>query len=151
MEILRIRDAIPFRTHAEILNKVFQQKTRGGQPFRQYLRGSREIRPGKIALFINLAEQTPHGGWLPPRGKMSWINIPDPGGKAFTQIELAKETDSYFKSSKKDKEWAVFMHQKGPDGTYAYYFYGIFERPAIDKQGVCVFKRTATALNTADW
>jgi hypothetical protein len=129
------------------------QKKQRGKPFKQYLRGSKEIRPNKIAVFFQLAEKSNNGGWLPPRKNVSWINIPDKNDKTFTQIQLNKEDDSYFENSNENKntEWAVFMHKKGMDGVYAYYFYGIFKREHIDERGICIFCRMATSLKTADW
>ena len=95
---LDVKNLHPFRTQAEVLNKVFQKKTNGGRPYELFLRGGIRITQQKCCTFIHLAERTPEGGWLPPKTPRDWLNIPAPKDAVFTQIQLNKQDDSYFKA-----------------------------------------------------
>ena len=144
---LDVKNQYPFKTHAEILNKVFNKKNRAGKPYKLYLRGGLRITPHQCCTFIHLAEKTPEGGWLPAKSEKNWLNIPNSKGSTFTQIQLNKKNDGFFEKIAGINEWAFFRKEKG----LGYYFYGIFELVRKDKRGVCVYKRKSTVLYPAKW
>ncbi|MCL2094449.1 MAG: hypothetical protein FWH12_09705 [Treponema sp.] len=151
MALISVDDGLFFNTIAQALNKVFGKKTKSGKPYKSVQKCCFEINKGKKALFIWLAEKRPEGGWNNPKANNNWLNIPDPDEKTFTQIFLNK--DRFILNFYKDKdEYAVFMHKKDTKGKLHYYFYGVFKRQYINnKAGICIFKRTVTALEASDW
>ena len=126
---------------------MFQKENRRGKPFELFLPGGLRITHNKCCTFIHLAERTPEGGWLPPKTPRDWLNIPAPKDTTFTQIQLNKQDDGYFKAITGIEEWAYFRFKKGS----GYLFYGIFKLLRKDKRGVCVFKRISTVLKPTEW
>jgi hypothetical protein len=151
MEKLTVGDGQSFKTHHEVLVKVFGKTNRRGEPMRLALRGGYEIARNRWAVFFCLAEPWKRGGWYSPRKDNTWLNIPDRGGRAFTQIQLNKTDGSFFEAAPPKKDIAVFMYMR-IQGVYRYCFYGIFERHDVNKTtGICVFERTSRTLRCSEW
>ena len=113
MDILTVDDK-PFPTIVAILNDVFGIK----KSF--HMKGYHDISPNKRAVFFHLAERLKDGGWKAHKTDSQWLNIPDCDEKTFTQIQLNKCDDSFFKSFTSDKvdkkQQAVFMGKKEANG-----------------------------------
>lgn len=152
MDRIKIDDGREYGTIAAVLREVFHKTNQKGEPVKLFLKGGCEIQRNKGAAFFCLAERGEKGGWRSPRKANNWLNIPDPDGKAFTQIQLNKTDDSFFAAGRPSREIAVFMHVKNRSGKYVYRFYGIFERHDVNRAtGICVFRRLQTTLKCAEW
>jgi hypothetical protein len=147
---LSVDDNQTYQHIPDVLNDVFEKRTKEGGEYKQTLNSYHKIREGKTAMFIWLAEKGPKGGWCCHKKDNGWLNIPDTDEKAFTQIRL-NSVDEKDNPQENDKH-AVFMHKKDNNGNYTYSFYGVFNRVDNNKEmGICVFKRISPILKIADW
>ncbi|MDR0657274.1 MAG: hypothetical protein LBG22_13255 [Treponema sp.] len=126
-----------FKTHAEVLNDVFHQKTQEGKDFRLALGSVWPLDTGGYVCFFPLAEQT-KGGWHAPHDT-SWLNIPSPDERTLTQIRLPGAPEETPIPS--GAHCAVFVR----DGDKGYRFFGKFTRTE-PSQGIARWKRRAAAI-----
>jgi len=143
-----------YRTHAEVLNKVFNKKAKNGNPYIQAYNSVWDISKAKHqkVWFPHLAIiDKKSGGWKSPKD-VGWLNIPSPNKSAITQIPLIKGT--YYKPNKKaplNDEVAVFVCTDIQNNPDKYRFYGIFKCGKEDRHGVNVWTKISDKLDIKNW
>jgi hypothetical protein len=136
-----------YKTHAKILNEIFEKKTKGGNPYKLALNSVYDIAANKKVWFPHIAE-TDNGGWKTP-DHIEWINIPSPDRCTITQIPLenCKQNDG----PADETEYAVFNCEKISE-PYEYRFYGIFKRIKFnEKNHITIWKRISATLDIEEW
>jgi len=153
-KFLSITDKKGYRTHAEVLNKVFNKKTRNGEPYKQAYNSVwviSETKHKKVWFPYLAVIDKNNGGWKSPKN-VGWLNIPSPNKNAITEILL--RDGKYYNPKKKDlynDEVAVFVCTDIQADPNKYKFFGIFESKKRDKHGVKVWKKTSDKLDIKKW
>jgi len=139
-----------YKTHATVLNDVFNKKNAEGEPYKQAYNAVWEIVSGKKIWFPYIAViDKKTGAWKQPNVKIDWINIPSQDERAITQIPLATDEKNAPKPNP-DDVYAVFGCTDPNGGDEKYRFYGIYSC-AQHENGICIWERKSLELNTEEW